>query len=203
MTSPGKALMARSGRRPAGTGSAREDILLAARTLFAERGYGGASLRAIAAAAGVDVALIAHYFGAKAGLFRASVELPVDPAVLASIVRTTPRDEVGAAVARFLLGALENVDVRRRLTSLVRAASSEPAAAEEIRRLLETSVFGPIVAALDADQPDVRAVLAASQFIGLVMARHVVGIEAIAAITTTRLVELVGPTLQRYLAEPL
>ncbi len=195
--------MPRSGRRPGGAGNAREDILLAARTLFGERGYGGTSLRAIAAAAGVDVALISHYFGAKDGLVRASVELPVDPAVLASIVRTTPRDEVGAAVARFLLGALDNEDVRRRLTSLLRAATSEPPAAEAIRHLLETSVFGPIVAALDADQPEVRAVLAASQFIGLVMARHVVGIGALTTIPTGRLVELVGPTLQRYLAEPL
>jgi AcrR family transcriptional regulator len=195
--------MARSGRRPGGAGSAREDILLAARTLFGERGYGATSLRAIAAAAGVDVALISHYFGAKAGLFRASVELPVDPSVLATVVRTTPRDEVGAAVARFLFGALGSDDVRRRLTSLLRAAASEPAAAEEIRSLLEASVFGPIVAALDADQPEVRAVLAASQFVGLVMAREIVGISALRAIPTARLVELIGPTLQRYLAGPL
>lgn len=194
--------MSRSGRR-AGTSTAREDILLAARGLFAEHGFSGTSLRRIAAAAGVDVALIAHYFGSKDGLFRASVELPVDPAVLASVVAAAPREEVGAAVARFLLGALDNDDVRRRLTSLLRAASSEPAAAEAIRRLLEDSVFGPVVEALDADQPDVRVVLAASQFIGLVMARHVVGIGALAAIPTPRLVELLAPTLQRYLADPL
>lgn len=192
----------RSGRRPGPT-TTRASILSAARSLFSERGFDRTSLRAIAAEAAVDPALISHYFGSKSGLFQAAVELPLDPTVLANVVRSTPRSEIGVVVARFLLTALDNEDVRRRFTSLVRSAAGDPAAADAIRALLRDSVFGPVVSALGMDQAETRVVLAGSQFIGVVMARQIVGIEAMTAIPTSGLIDLVAPTFQRYLAEPL
>jgi AcrR family transcriptional regulator len=70
--------MSPGGRRP-GKVSARDDIIRAARETFAEEGYDGTSLRAVARAAGVDAALIHHYFEGKAGLFMAAMTLPFDP----------------------------------------------------------------------------------------------------------------------------
>ena len=71
--------MPRTGRRP-GTGGTREKILAAARSRFGQEGYDGTTIRGIAAGAGVDPALVPHYFGSKEGVFLAAVEFPVDPA---------------------------------------------------------------------------------------------------------------------------
>ena len=66
----------RTGRRP-GNPDTREAILTAAREAFAERGYDAASIRAIATRAGVDPALVHHYFGAKEQLFLAAMRIPL------------------------------------------------------------------------------------------------------------------------------
>ncbi len=111
----------RAGRRPAHTGrrpgesGARDDILAAARTEFAEDGYDGATIRGIAARADVDPALVHHYFGAKEQLFEAAVELPVSPADASA---TDPRRRTrahrragGAALPHGLGGAAQPADL--------------------------------------------------------------------------------------------
>jgi hypothetical protein len=86
---------------------------------------------------------------------------------------------------------------------MVRAAASEPAAAAAMRNLIETGVIGPIARALGSDRPELRATFAGSQFVGLVMARYVVGVEPLASAPAEEVARTIAPVLQHYLTEPL
>lgn len=192
----------RRGRRPGRT-TTRAEILAAARGLFAENGFDRASMRVIARRAGVDPALISHYFDSKEALFLEAVELPIEPEVVLPAIVAGDRRAVGERVARLVVTLLDEERARARLTSLVRAAASEPTAAALVRELIQSRVLAPIARALDSDEPELRASLASSQIVGLVMARHVVGVEPLASLPPGRLIALLAPTLQRYLAGPL
>lgn len=194
--------MARTGRPPGGTAN-REAILAAATHEFSELGYDRTSMRAIAARAGVDQALLAHYFGSKHDLFVAVVEFPFDPAKHLPALLAGDPSTIGERLARFQLALLDQPDAKRRLTGLVRAASSEPEAARILRDFLMREVIGPLAQALGTDQPEVRVSLVGSQFIGLVMARHIVALEPLALLAPERVVELIAPTLQHYLVGAL
>jgi AcrR family transcriptional regulator len=115
----------RRGRRPGESGT-RQAIAEAARRLFGERGYERTTLRAIAAEAGVDAALVAHFFGSKQQLYVTVVELPVDPAQVAALVMAGDPDAVGERFARFVVGLLEHPESRSRVTGIVRAAAPSP-----------------------------------------------------------------------------
>lgn len=192
----------RSGRRPGDSGT-REAIRAAAARLFAAQGYDRTSLRAVAAEAGVDPKLVAHYFGSKQQLFVAVVELPFDPAVAVPAIFAGPREEIGERLARFFVGVLEDPEGRRRMTGLVRAAASEPEAARLVRELIGREVVGRIVEQLEVDDAGLRASLVGSQMVGLAMARYVVGIEPLASLPPDAVVAAIAPNLQRYLTGPL
>jgi AcrR family transcriptional regulator len=192
----------RAGRRPGNSGT-REAILEAARRQFAELGYDRTTLRSVAAEAGVDPALVVHFFGSKKQLFLAGVELPIDPLALAEELAAAPRSEVGARMATFLLTAMEDPDVRRRWIGMIRAATSEPEAATRLRAILETRLFTPLAEALGAEDAQFRATLAGSHIVGIGMARYIVGVEPIASAAPEKIAAAVAPTLQRYLVEPL
>jgi AcrR family transcriptional regulator len=190
------------GRRP-GPSDTREAILAAAARRFAEAGYDRASLRAIAAAAGVDQKLIAHYFGSKQQLFVAAIGFPLDPGELVPQIFAGGRDGLRERLADVLTSLLEQPEVRERLTGVVRAAASSPEMARTIREFLARAVFEPVAAALESDEPRLRANLVASQVVGLLMARFVVAIEPLASTPARRVAEAVAPTLERYLVGPL
>jgi AcrR family transcriptional regulator len=194
--------MPKTGRPPGGTRN-REAILAAAAHHFSERGYDRTSMRAVAAEAGVDQALIAHYFGSKHELFIAAVELPLDPAEILPEVLAGSRRSIGQRLARVVLRLLEEPDASRRLTGLVRAASSEPEAARMLRELLMREVIGPVAHAVRSDEPELRVSLVGSQIIGLLMARYIVQVEPLASVPAERVVDMIAPTLQRYLIHPL
>ncbi len=194
--------MARTGRPPGGTRN-REAILAAAARQFAELGYDRTSMRAVAAEAGVDQALIAHYFGSKHQLFVAATEFPLDPAKILPQVLDGDRGTIGQRLVRTQLMLLEDPDARRRLTGLVRAASSEPEAARMMREFLTREMVGPVAQALGADEPELRASLVGSQIIGLLMTRYIIELEPLASLPAERVTDLVAPTLQRYLTRPL
>jgi AcrR family transcriptional regulator len=160
-------------------------------------------MRSVAAEAGVDQALIAHYFGSKHELFIAAVGFPLDPAKIIPEVLGGDRSSIGERLARAQLALLDDPDARRRLTGLVRAASSEPDAARMLRELLVREVFGPLAEALGLDEPELRLSFVGSQLIGLMMARYIVGVEPLASLPAERVVDMIAPTLQRYLTHPL
>jgi AcrR family transcriptional regulator len=192
----------RSGRRPGDSGT-RDAIRAAAARQFAELGFDRTSLRSIAREAGVDQKLVAYFFGTKQQLFVEVVRFPFEPAVMVPVVFGGDRESVGERVARFIVSVLDDPEARQPLVGLVRAAASEPEAARMVRELLAREVIARIVEALGVDDADVRASLVGSQIVGLLMARHIVGLEPLVSLPTEQVVAAIAPNLQRYLVEPL
>jgi AcrR family transcriptional regulator len=195
--------MARTGRRP-GNQDTREAILAAAKQAFAERGYDNASIRQIATGAGVDPALVHHYFGTKDQLFVATMEIPVNPAdMIPKIVAGGP-DGVGERVVRTFLTVWDS-PAGTTAAALLRSVLSHEWSARMLREFLVSQILGKIVQSLDLDpkQAQLRATLAASQIVGLAMARYIIKVEPLASAPRETLVATIGPTIQRYLTEPL
>ena len=192
----------RSGRRP-GESSARADILEAACASFAEHGYDRATIRGIAGLAGVDPALVIHYFGSKEALFGAALELPLQPREVFARGLAAGREQLGATIVRTFLEAWEPPENRVRLMAMLRSALTNEAAMGMIRDLLVREVFGPITAALGVPDARLRATLVGSQFVGLAVMRYVGRIEPLASAPIDTLVTAIGPTLQRYLTGDL
>ncbi|MFE8940115.1 TetR family transcriptional regulator [Streptomyces sp. NPDC007872] len=180
---------------------ARERILAAARAQFAERGYDKASVRGIARAAGVDPALVHHYFGSKDEVFAAAVEVSFEPATVVPAIVSGPRDGIGERLARFFIGVWENPASRAPLLAIVRSALTHEAAAAVLRTFVLRRLLERIAAELDVPDPKLRAELAASHMIGIAILRYVIRVEPLASADPEEIVAQVAPTLQRYLTE--
>jgi AcrR family transcriptional regulator len=191
-----------SGRRPGESGT-REAIHCAAARQFADAGFDRTSMRSVAAEAGVDPALVTHFFGSKQRLFVAVTQLPVDPEDVLRVLLDGDRATIGERLARFLVGVFESETGRRRITGMVRAAASEPDAAQMLRELISEQLFGPIAKHLGMEDPLLRATFAGAQTVGLVMARYIVAIEPLASATPEQVVAAIAPNYQRLLTEPL
>jgi AcrR family transcriptional regulator len=191
--------------RPAGAPPNRAAILAAAREQFAERGYDGATIRGIAARAGVDPALVHHYYGSKAELFAAALQLPVNPGAVLDDALRGGVDGLGERlVRRFLdLWSSDAEEMGSTIVGLLRSATTNDDAARMVREFVTREALGRIAQALDVPQPRLRAALAGSQIIGLALARYVVRVEPIASADVETLVACYAPTLQRYLTGPL
>jgi AcrR family transcriptional regulator len=194
--------MARTGRRPGASGT-REAILAAARRAFAERGYQHATIRQVAELAGVDPALVHHYFGTKQGLFVAAVQLPVNPVEQLSAVLADDPERVGERMVEAFLAIWDHAVDRSPLLTLVRSAVGDEAAAAMLREFITAEVLGPIARRLGSPDAGLRATLVGSQLIGLAMARYIVRVEPLASTPAGQIAAAVGPTLQRYLTGDL
>lgn len=170
---------------------------------FGEHGYDGATIRDIAARAGVDGALVHHYFGSKQRLFLAAMEIPVDFATAVPALLEGPPDRLGERFVGFILELWERPGLHPLLLGVVRSASTDPVAADMVRRLLAEGPLLALATALDRPDAALRASLAGSQFIGLILARFVVGVEPLASMDRDALAAAVGPTIQRYLVGDL
>jgi AcrR family transcriptional regulator len=191
----------RRGRRP-GAPDTRAAILASARELFAASGYAGTSMRAVAAAAGVDAALVHHYFGAKDDLFLAALQVRVDPRVAMLPVIEGGVDGAGERLMRVFLSVWDDEDSRLPLLALFRGIV-EPNGQQLVRDGFVRMVLGPVGAALDLDQAERRMTLVASQLVGIVVLRYLVLVEPLVSMPADELVATYAPTLQRYLAGPL
>ena len=189
----------RRGRPPAGQSDARQRILTAAMDEFGELGYDGATMRGIAGRAGVDSALVHHYFGTKADLFGEAVGAPMRPDLAIPGILAGPRGEVGKRIVRYLLEAWEEPDVRRRGVALLRSAIGNKLTTPLLAGFISRELLSRIVRGLNVQDADLRAALAASQVAGLLIARYVLRLPGLAEASVDELVERVGPTLQRYL----
>lgn len=192
----------RPGRRPGSTDT-RGRILEAARVAFGERGFDGATIRDVAGRAGVDSALVHHYFGTKHQLFVAAMEMPVDFAAVVPALLDGPQDRLGERFVRFVLELWDRPELRPLLLGIVRSASTDPVAAAMLRGLLTEGPMLALVRALDRPDAALRASLAGSQFVGIILARYIIGIEPIASMDAGRLAHAVGPSIQRYLSADL
>ena len=192
----------RRGRRPGSSGT-RKAILNAARQSFAAKGLDRTTVRGVARDAGVDPALITHYFGGKAALFTEAMRLPFTPEeVLPSIIEGD-RAQIGRRLAAFALGQWENAASRERLIGIIRAACSDPTAATLLRDLIERDLFAPLARALDVPNAEARAALCASQIVGLAIVRHILRVPALATADPADVAEWIAPTLQRYLIDDM
>ncbi|MEU7133209.1 TetR family transcriptional regulator [Streptomyces sp. NPDC046261] len=192
----------RPARTDAGTGpGARERILTAARAEFAEHGYDKASIRGIAKGAGVDPALVHHYFGPKEQIFAAAVEAAVAPAFSAPDALVEGGLEgAGERLARFVLGVWEDPVTREPFLAILRSAVANDTAAGIFRDLMTSRVMLRIAAELGGG-PDaqLRTELAAAQLVGVAMLRYVIKIEPLASADIEQLVAMTAPAVQRHL----
>jgi len=186
--------------RPRGGGAdTRDRIVAAAIDEFGERGYDGATMRAIAARAGVDAALLHHYFGTKADLFGETVGAPMRPDLALPEILDGPRDEVGERVVRYLLEAWELPETRKRGVVLLRSAIGNKLATPLLAGFISRELLGKIAAVLDTPDAELRAALVASQIAGLLIGRYVLRLPPLAEASVDELVARLAPTVQRYL----
>ena len=185
--------------RPRGRSDARARIIAAAVDEFAERGYDGATIRSIAGRAGVDSALVHHYFGTKADLFAEAVGMPLRPDMDVPAILAGPRDEVGERLVRYILEAFEDPDVRRRGVMLMRTAVASKLTTPLLAGFLSRELIGRIARTLDVPDAELRAGLVASQIAGLLLTRFVLKLPPMAGASIDDLVDRIGPTVQRYL----
>jgi len=164
----------------------------AARTRFASEGYERATIRAIALDAGIDPALVMRYFGNKEKLFTVAAEFDLRLPDFASL----PRDQVGAALVGYFLDRWERDDT---FTALLRAAVTHEAAEKQVRAILGAQV-APMIGGLSDDpaRTPARAVLVASQLLGMALCRYVFRMPAAARMSRADVVAWLGPTIQRY-----
>ncbi|WHM37340.1 TetR family transcriptional regulator [Streptomyces sp. BPTC-684] len=182
---------------------ARERILKAARAEFAQRGYDKTSVRGIAKAAGVDAALVHHYFDTKDGVFEAAVELTLEPVQLVPAVvgAGASLDGVGERMARYFIEVWENPATRAQLLALFRSALTHEAAAKVLRTFVLRRVLERVAADLNVPDPRFRVELAASHLVGIAVLRYVLKVEPLASTDPEQIIEMVAPTLQRYLTD--
>nr|WP_300340949.1 TetR family transcriptional regulator [Actinomyces sp.] len=198
--------MSPRGRRAAGSPDAREAILKAARTAFARDGY-NTSLRGVAREAGVDAALVHHYFPDRAQLFMAAVtgvgeEAGLGGEEVAARLRELPAEQLGEGLVRAFLESWTAAGPDR-FQAAFRAVGADEAAAAGLRDLMSGRLLEPVVAQVAPDRPRLRTQMVASQVLGLGTALWVMGLDALAGAGTDTLVALYGPTVQRYLTGEL
>jgi AcrR family transcriptional regulator len=196
----------RTGRRGGDSGT-RDAILAAARARFAEAGYDRATIRGIAGLAGVDPALVHHYYGTKERLFAAAMELPVVPSdVIAPILAAGPPGSPGTGerMLRTALSVWGATEVRATFLGLLRTAATSEQAAEMLKEFVSRTILSLVAEAARAGgageaEARYRAGLVASQILGLAMTRYVLGLDPLAAAGDDQLAAAIGPTLDRYL----
>jgi len=188
----------RTGRRSGDSGT-REAILEAARARFAEHGYDGATIRGIAADAGVDPALVHHFYGTKERLFAEALRFPAIPSEILDQVAQAEADRLGETFVRTVLQVWESPETRDRSIALLRSAVTNEQAAAMLRSFVEGGIFGAIARVVGDDDAEFRASLVASQIVGLGIARIVLRIDPIASADIDELAAAIGPTVQRYL----
>ena len=194
-------MVRRSGRRP-GKQDTRGAILAAAREAFGDRGYDATSIRQIAANAGVDPALVHHYFGTKEELFLAVVRPPIDPGTLLPQVFAGDIDGLAERLVRTFLSVWDNPVSGAAFRSLLSSAVSHPLTGRLVREFFTTQIVRRVMRELDAgiDTAEIplRASLVASQIFGLALTRYMLKLEPLASASPEAVVAAVAPTIQRY-----
>jgi AcrR family transcriptional regulator len=189
--------------RPAGSSNTRDRILASARELFARNGISNTSIRAVAAAADVDSALVHHYFGTKEQLFAAAVHIPIDPMDVIGPLRDVPVEELGYKLPSMLL-PLWDSEIGAAFVATLRSilAGSE---VNLFRTFIQDVIAVEVGTRVD-DPPgsgNIRIQFVASQLVGVVMARYILELEPFASLPPQQIAETIAPNLQRYLTGDL
>jgi len=189
--------------RPPGPSDTRDRILDSARELFARNGIGKTSVRSIATAAGVDSALVHHYFGTKEQLFAAAVHIPIDPMLVIGPMKEIPVEELGRALPSLLLPLWDSEMGSAFLATLRSMLAGDGVGL--IRSFLQDVISVEIGSRVDepAGSGRIRVQFVASQLVGVVMARYIIELEPFASLPVEQIAETIAPNLQRYLTGDL
>lgn len=185
------------GRRPGKTDT-RDQILLTARRLFSERGYEKTSLRDIATEARVDTALIRHYFGTKADLFRTTIGWPFDPQQVADRIAEGDDDELGRRLSEVFFQFWEQPDTRASLLAILRGAATHEESATLVRQFIQGQLYHHIAAALPQPDAQLGIDLAMAQLLGIAFLRHILQVEPLASTPVSELTTRVVPVLDMH-----
>jgi AcrR family transcriptional regulator len=190
-----------TGRRP-GRSATTTDILRTARFEFAAHGYEGTAMRIIAQKAGVDAALIHHFFLTKEGLFLNVVKGAFSPPQLATRGLRGPREQAGTELARAYITHWEDPEVRPRMLAVMRSLTALDSAAAIIRNCVDEVLF-PAVRSLEVDRPRIRAALVGSHLIGMALTRYILEAEPLSSLSQDEVITYLGDACAPFLFEPL
>ncbi|WP_370616421.1 TetR family transcriptional regulator [Mumia qirimensis] len=187
-----------AGRRP-GAPDTRGEIVAAARAELAQHGYDGTSLRAVARRAGVDPALVHHYFKDKQRLVTAALSLPVAPAEVLGPVLVAPSDDVGSAFIRALVTSWDEPANREAVVAMSRSGLGTAGQGEIVRDFVLRETIAEVVQRHRPDAPPEVAALLLALMVGLVAARYLLEVEPLASMSVDEVVRAVGPAAQLHL----
>jgi AcrR family transcriptional regulator len=190
--------MSAAGRRP-GNADTRGEIVEAARRVFASKGYDGASLRAVAREAGVDPALVHHYFEGKASLFVAAMALPFDPRQVSEHVESSAD---GASTIEAFLTMWDRAEGSgSSFSSTVGAMAASPAVADAVREFVGERVWRARPPNEGESQAVARrrSALVSSQLMGLAFTRYILRVPPVSTASPHQIARWAGPTLNRYM----
>lgn len=175
-------------------------ITTAARASFAENGWAGTTMRAVAKSAGVDPALVHYYFDSKEQLLDASTMPPAGWVATLQEIPSVPLRERGEAIVRRVIWAWTRPEIREVLRSILLTAAHEERTRQKLRAFFAATLLPAVGGRFDEPERNLRASLVAAQVSGVIMIRWIWAIEPLASVTDEQLVALVAPTLQRYLS---
>ncbi len=189
--------------RPPGASDTRERILASARELFARNGIDKTSIRAIAADAGVDAALVHHYFGTKTQLFAAAIHIPIDPMTVIGPLREIPVDRIGYVLPSILLPLWDSELGKGFIATLRSILAGNDASL--IRSFLQDVIAVEVGSRVDSPPGSgrIRVQYVASQLVGVVMARYILELDPFRSLPVEQIAETIAPNLQRYLTGDL
>jgi AcrR family transcriptional regulator len=189
--------------RPPGTSDTRERILASARELFARNGIDNTSIRAVAADAGVDPALVHHYYGTKQQLFAAVIHIPINPMEVLGPLRETPIEEIGHKLLSLIL-PLWDSEIGKGFIAELRSllAGSEVSL---LRSFLQEVIAAEVGTRVDHPPGTgiIRVQFVASQLVGIVMVRYILELEPFKSLPVEQIADTVAPNLQHYLTGDL
>jgi AcrR family transcriptional regulator len=194
----------RPGRRP-GTNETREAILAAARDAFAAHGYEKATIRAIAREAGVDPALVHHFYGSKEDVFKAAVSNVLAPIAeaMAGVGHGTDPRVSSQRLARVLVGLWEREPTKGALVGAVRAAVTSETAAGLLRGIVQEHAIAAVAASTSQPDAELRANLIGATMVGVTVARQILALEPIASLSEDALVGVLAGAIEHYLSAEL
>ncbi|TCC37281.1 TetR/AcrR family transcriptional regulator [Kribbella sindirgiensis] len=187
------------GRRPGGPDT-RGEIVRAARESFADKGFAATSIRAVARQAGVDAALVHHYFDSKDELFIEAMALPLDPRQVAAAILNGSREDLGRRIVTVFLGVWESDEGQQRMKAMLRSVVTSDDVARIMREGMTRMILEPVSQFIDLPDAKLRVGLIASHLIGMALTRYVVELEPVASADLDQLVDRIGPAIQQYVS---
>jgi AcrR family transcriptional regulator len=193
-------VQARRGRRP-GANTTRREILDAARARFASDGFAATTIRRIASDAGVNPSLVMQFFTSKEVLFAAVMSISPKSLERFGTVFDGPDEHLGERVVRAHLEVWEGApEDSEPLMAMLRGAISNEQAGSQLREFIQARLLDAM-GAEGGNAPDaaLRAGLASSMLVGIIVGRRLVGVPILADADAETLISLVARAIQRVL----